>query len=242
MPVAAFREPRVVFPAAACMGQIRASRAVFLAAHARESSHHALRLDFIRHLHDFLAGDVRPCTDTAALLLHFSKRGALANEAGVVGRNDVIRAALGKIGAFLIRRLGYWVKFEIEVIRHGAEDGHTQHRQQLVQDRAELGFLFLRDHIVVVAQVAFPCGIHALRGAAKELCRRDAGSTRHVHHELLVRIGDATEGVLVALHIVPGIDDLEAHVRHEPILCLNGTIELRLDLLVRGRMILCDNH
>lgn len=38
------------FPAAACMGQIRASSAVFLAAHARESSHLALRLDFIRRL------------------------------------------------------------------------------------------------------------------------------------------------------------------------------------------------
>lgn len=37
-------------PAAACMGQIRASSAVFLAAHARESSHLAPRLDFVRRL------------------------------------------------------------------------------------------------------------------------------------------------------------------------------------------------
>ena len=83
--------------AAACMGQIRASIAVFLAAHARESSH-------------------------LALLLHFSKRGALANETGVVGRDNVIRSALCKISAFLIRWLGYGIEFKIEVIRHGAED------------------------------------------------------------------------------------------------------------------------
>lgn len=37
-------------PAAACMGQIRASSAVFLSAHARESTHLTLRLDFIRRL------------------------------------------------------------------------------------------------------------------------------------------------------------------------------------------------
>ena len=71
-----------------------------LAAHARESSHLALRLDFIRRIHDFLVGDVRPCTGMAALLLHFSKRSALADEAGVVGRDNVICAALSKIGAF----------------------------------------------------------------------------------------------------------------------------------------------
>lgn len=110
------------FPAAACMGQIRASSAVFLSAHARESSHLTLRLDFIRRIHDFLVGDVRPCTGTAALLLHFAKRGALANEAGIAGRNNVICAALCKISAFLIRWLGYGIEFKIEVIRHGAED------------------------------------------------------------------------------------------------------------------------
>lgn len=123
--MAAFREPRgfiAHLPAAACMGQIRTSSAVFLAAHARESSHLALRLDFIRRIHDFLVGNVRPCTGTAALLLHFAKRGALANEAGVVGRNNVICAALCKISAFLIRWLGYGIEFKIEVIRHGAED------------------------------------------------------------------------------------------------------------------------
>lgn len=109
-------------PAAACMGQIRTSSAVFLAAHAREFSHLALRLDFIRRIHDFLVGDVRPCTGTAALLLHFSKRGALANETGVVGRDNVIRSALCKISAFLIRWLGYGIEFKIEVILHGADD------------------------------------------------------------------------------------------------------------------------
>lgn len=87
-------------PAAACMGQIRASIAVFLAAHARESSH-------------------------LALLLHFSKRGALANETGVVGRDNVIRSALCKISAFLIRWLGYGIEFKIEVILHSAEDEHV---------------------------------------------------------------------------------------------------------------------
>ena len=104
------------------MGQIRTSSAVFLAAHARESSHLALRLDFIRRIHDFLVGDVRPCTGTAALLLHFSKRSALANEVGVVSRDNVIRAALGKIGPLLIRWLGYGIEFKIEVILHGADD------------------------------------------------------------------------------------------------------------------------
>lgn len=39
-----------LLPSATCMGQIRASSAVFLSAHARESSHLALRLDFIRRL------------------------------------------------------------------------------------------------------------------------------------------------------------------------------------------------
>lgn len=124
-PVAAFREPQgfiAHLPAAACMGQIRTSSAVFLAVHARESSHLALRLDFIRRIHDFLVGNVRPCTGTAALLLHFAKRGALANETGVVGRNNVICAALCKISAFLIRWLGYGIEFKGHVIRHGAED------------------------------------------------------------------------------------------------------------------------
>lgn len=127
-PVAAFREPRgfiAHLPAAACMGQIRTSSAVFLAVHARESSHLALRLDFIRRIHDFLVGNVRPCTGTAALLLHFAKRGALTDESGVVGRNNVICAALCKISAFLIRWLGYGIEFKIEVILHGAEDEHV---------------------------------------------------------------------------------------------------------------------
>ena len=83
-------------------------------------------------------------------------------------------------------------------------------------------FLQLGDLLIIILQIRLPCRVQALGAAAKEPGGGDLRRTGHIHHEGLIDLRQAGEGIGMILEGILRGEQLEAEGRAEAVLLLHG--------------------